>query len=207
MYERQSPFRLEELVQVSKFLNMFVFRMTWEFYSVPPILESARRLLMLLYDRDSARSFTPENHWIVSDVAGKSFEKLVVAGPTKNQKDEEERQRALRVLESIPHVVPFRSRLNIFQATLDKDRAIHRNPDHPIYVTIRRKMLEEDGFGQLSGLSPLDFRKVIKVRFVNELGLNEAGIDQAGVFKEVRNDFFVWICMTLTHRSFPRLVS
>lgn len=57
-----------------------------------------------------------------------------------------------------------------------------------MYVTIRRKFLVEDGFAHLATLSPTDFRKIIKVKFVNDLGLPEAGIDQAGVFKEFFED-------------------
>jgi ubiquitin-protein ligase E3 B len=41
----------------------------------------------------------------------------------------------------------------------------------------------EDGYRQLALLAPQDLKGIIRVRFVNEQGLFEAGIDQDGVFK------------------------
>ena len=42
----------------------------------------------------------------------------------------------------------------------------------------------KDGYQQLGQLSTEMFKRTIRVVFVNEYGLNEAGIDQDGVFKE-----------------------
>lgn len=42
----------------------------------------------------------------------------------------------------------------------------------------------EDGYRQLALLPPQALKAVIRVRFINEQGLDEAGIDQDGVFKE-----------------------
>lgn len=42
----------------------------------------------------------------------------------------------------------------------------------------------EDGYRQLAMLPSQALKGVIRVRFVNEQGLAEAGIDQDGVFKE-----------------------
>lgn len=41
----------------------------------------------------------------------------------------------------------------------------------------------EDGYRQLALLPPQALKGVIRVRFINEQGLDEAGIDQDGVFK------------------------
>lgn len=47
-----------------------------------------------------------------------------------------------------------------------------------------RSRIVEDGYRQLAMLPSQALKGVIRVRFVNEQGLDEAGIDQDGVFKE-----------------------
>lgn len=42
----------------------------------------------------------------------------------------------------------------------------------------------QDGYEQLRQLSQHAMKGVIRVKFVNDLGVDEAGIDQDGVFKE-----------------------
>ena len=51
-------------------------------------------------------------------------------------------------------------------------------------MTIHRARIVEDGYRQLSVLSARDLKSIIRVKFVNAQGLDEAGIDQDGVFKE-----------------------
>lgn len=42
----------------------------------------------------------------------------------------------------------------------------------------------QDGYRQLAQLPSKAMKGLIRVRFINEQGLDEAGIDQDGVFKE-----------------------
>ncbi|RCN43813.1 hypothetical protein ANCCAN_10202 [Ancylostoma caninum] len=51
-------------------------------------------------------------------------------------------------------------------------------------ITVARNRLVEDGYRQLSLLSTRALKSTIRVKFVNQQGLDEAGIDQDGVFKE-----------------------
>ena len=46
-----------------------------------------------------------------------------------------------------------------------------------------RCRIVEDGYRQLALLPSQALKGVIRVRFINEQGLDEAGIDQDGVFK------------------------
>ncbi|NIG58151.1 ubiquitin-protein ligase E3B-like [Pontoporia blainvillei] len=55
---------------------------------------------------------------------------------------------------------------------------------HVTHITIRRSRMLEDGYEQLRQLSQHAMKGVIRVKFVNDLGVDEAGIDQDGVFKE-----------------------
>jgi ubiquitin-protein ligase E3 B len=45
-------------------------------------------------------------------------------------------------------------------------------------------VLFQDGYRQLAQLPSRALKGLIRVKFVNEQGLDEAGIDQDGVFKE-----------------------
>ncbi|PSN54423.1 Ubiquitin-protein ligase E3B [Blattella germanica] len=51
-------------------------------------------------------------------------------------------------------------------------------------IAVHRCRIVEDGYRQLALLPPQALKGVIRVRFINEQGLDEAGIDQDGVFKE-----------------------
>uniref|UniRef100_A0A8C2G8K0 Ubiquitin-protein ligase E3B n=1 Tax=Cyprinus carpio TaxID=7962 RepID=A0A8C2G8K0_CYPCA len=146
VYEEQISFKMEELVTISSFLNTFVYKMMWD-----GILENAKGekldlfhsvhgWLMVLYERDCRRRFTPEDHWLRKDLKPSLlFQEL-----------EKGKKRAQLLLQYIPHVIP------------------HKN----------------DGYDQLRRLPVNSIKGVIRVKFVNDLGVDEAGIDQDGVFKE-----------------------
>ena len=52
------------------------------------------------------------------------------------------------------------------------------------HESFQRSRLVEDGFNNLSAFTARELRQTIRVKFYNDLGLAEAGIDQDGVFKE-----------------------
>lgn len=103
------------------------------------------------------------------------------------------RQRAfvsprIGVLNNIPFVVPFTVRVEIFREFVRLDaqrhgimrdgyqRAVHT-------VTIRRTNLAEDGFVHLNRLGP-GLKNRFEVRFIDQFGQEESGIDGGGLFKE-----------------------
>lgn len=49
---------------------------------------------------------------------------------------------------------------------------------------MERSRIVEDGYRQLGALSSQALKSTIRVKFINQQGLDEAGIDQDGVFKE-----------------------
>lgn len=51
-------------------------------------------------------------------------------------------------------------------------------------ITSRNRIIE-DGYTYVSEMPLKNFKGVIRVKFINEQGLDEAGIDQDGVFKGV----------------------
>ncbi|KAK7079446.1 Ubiquitin-protein ligase E3B [Halocaridina rubra] len=46
-----------------------------------------------------------------------------------------------------------------------------------------RARIVEDGYRQLASLTPQALKGLIRVRFINEQGLDEAGIDQDGLWQ------------------------
>ncbi|KAF8401270.1 hypothetical protein HHK36_012203 [Tetracentron sinense] len=94
--------------------------------------------------------------------------------------------RAYDILKQAPFLVPFTSRVKIFTSQLAAAR--QRNGSRTVFTRhrfrIRRDHIFEDAFNQLSVLSEEDLRGLIRVTFVNEFGVEEAGIDGGGIFKD-----------------------
>ncbi|PFX16681.1 Ubiquitin-protein ligase E3B [Stylophora pistillata] len=174
MYEIQKPFRLDELNRISAFLNNLVFKMLWNEMveeSRMQMLNSAHTLLMILYDRDCRRPFTSQDQWLVS---GKSW----VKGSLQLKSFQ------LVLFNILQRVQLFRKLV-----TQDKEELGITRPSNDFFpqgtlITVHRARLLEDGYEQLALLPTRSFKGIIRVRFINEQGLSEAGIDQDGVFKE-----------------------
>ncbi|GAA5986939.1 hypothetical protein JCM5350_000914 [Sporobolomyces pararoseus] len=96
----------------------------------------------------------------------------------------------LGVLNNIPFVIPFETRVAIFRQFIETDlrkltsdsdsympRARHR-------AVVRRSHLAEDAYTHLNGLGS-DLKKRIEIVFIDEHGLEESGIDGGGLFKEL----------------------
>ncbi|KAB1213802.1 E3 ubiquitin-protein ligase UPL6 [Morella rubra] len=97
-----------------------------------------------------------------------------------------ENTRANEILKQAPFLVPFTSRVKIFTSQLTAVR--QRHGSHSVFTRnrfrIRRDHILEDAYNQMSALSEDDLRGVIRVTFVNEFGVEEAGIDGGGIFKD-----------------------
>ncbi|XP_030226026.1 ubiquitin-protein ligase E3B [Gadus morhua] len=186
VYEEQTSFKIEELLTISSFLNTFVYKMIWD-----GILENAKGeklelfhsvhgWLMVLYERDCRRKFTPEEHWLRRDLKPSLlFQEL-----------EKGKRRAQLLLQYIPHVIPHKNRVLLFRNIVTKEKEslglveTSSASPHVTHITIRRSRMLEDGYDQLRRLPSNSIKGVIRVKFVNDLGVDEAGIDQDGVFKE-----------------------
>ncbi len=93
----------------------------------------------------------------------------------------------LGLLNNIPFVVPFEQRVEIFRMFVQNDKK--RNNIDETYsrprtaVTVRRDHIFEDGFSSLNSLD-VELKNKVAISFVDKFGLDEAGIDGGGVFKE-----------------------
>ncbi|KAI8149214.1 hypothetical protein BJV82DRAFT_210891 [Fennellomyces sp. T-0311] len=205
IFEDQQPFSVKDLIQLGGFLNAFYFallhqqtkdiRTTTESSTptLPPSVRTfraAHRLLLQIYDLDVRHPFCPEQHWLlVSDPMAKSS-LLSLFTPSKATTVQPFLDRLrqgdpvpLRILQLMPHTVPFNTRLTVFRDWVGSDRvALMATSSRAIRV--RRQNVLEDGFRGLSGLPPSAWKGTIRVKFVNDLGMEEAGIDQGGPFKD-----------------------
>lgn len=91
--------------------------------------------------------------------------------------------RANLLISKMPHVMSLRDRMIMFRKLISREKeAILSTPCN--VITIDRTRIVEDGYRQLGALSVNALRSTIRVKFINQLGLEEMGIDQDGVFKE-----------------------
>ncbi|XP_030677202.1 ubiquitin-protein ligase E3B isoform X3 [Nomascus leucogenys] len=145
VYEEQISFKLEELVTISSFLNSFVFKMIWDGIvenakgETLELFQSVHGWLMVLYERDCRRRFTPEDHWLRKDLKPSVlFQEL-----------DRDRKRAQLILQYIPHVIPHKNRVLLFRTMVTKEKEklglveTSSASPHVTHITIRRsRMLE-----------------------------------------------------------------
>ncbi|CAG0904841.1 unnamed protein product, partial [Darwinula stevensoni] len=192
LYEDQKPISLSDLTSLSRFLNQFLFKSLWtELISSHGLSEnhlfaSLHKMLVLIYWRDSRRRFTTPNHWLLKDVSVSSFLYEL----------EKKKPRALVntfilvLMKKMPHLIPHHERVILFRKAVQEDKErlglLDSSPSHSCFstvISVHRSSLVDDGYRQLSSLTPTALKGVIRVKFINLQGLDEAGIDQDGVFK------------------------
>ncbi|XP_015521284.1 ubiquitin-protein ligase E3C [Neodiprion lecontei] len=168
-------------------------------------------LLRQLHTRDLRKQFCPEGHWIASNIVipldkpqDFTFRRRRLRGYVPFQglraftrEDLEEgppwstkEVRTLTLLREIPFVVPFNDRVVVFQSLLNHDKEeqqgewtnFMRGPY--IQIAVRRNYLYEDAFDKLSPENESELRLKMKVQLVNAAGLEEAGVDGGGLFRE-----------------------
>lgn len=137
-------------------------------------------LLLCLYRRDCRRPFAPKNHWLIYDIRPSNF----LADLEKGKKHTQV------LLSKMPHIIPHEDRVKLFRKYVHNEKAVLgltesacASPSSAL-ITIHRDRIVEDGYRQLAMLPVQALKGVIRVRFINQQGLDEAGIDQDGVFKE-----------------------
>ncbi|KAL4003660.1 HECT-domain (ubiquitin-transferase) family protein [Acanthocheilonema viteae] len=194
MYERGGPFTLDQLCAIAKFCNLFCFRMIWNSYidlqqiSSCPLFTSIYQLCMLLYNRDCRRAFSKDHKfWIAPDVKSSVI----------MNEFEKKTERALFLMSHMSHVVALYDRIVLFRKYVASEKESMEGTPSTM-ITVGRNRLLDDGYRQLSLLSPTALKATIRVKFINQQGLDEAGIDQDGVFKE-------FLELTLKHVFNPDL--
>ncbi|XP_045782566.1 ubiquitin-protein ligase E3B [Maniola jurtina] len=185
MYEKQDPFKLQDFVNMSHFLNMFIYKsIIGQLFDLKTIqsnsvFSSLHTLLLALYRRDCRRAYAPSQHWLVRDIRDSQF----MADLEKGKKPQQV------LVQKTPHMIAHGERVRLFRRAVADEKVVLGLTERACggrstLVTVRRNRLVEDGYRQLAALPSRALRGVVRVRFINEQGLDEAGIDQDGVFKE-----------------------
>ncbi|ESO98574.1 hypothetical protein LOTGIDRAFT_201597 [Lottia gigantea] len=186
MYETQRFLKVSDYVKMSEFLNIFVFRVLWtgmidlQTAASSDVYNSCWTLLMILHERDARRQFAPKNHWLIRDVKPSLFMAELDRG----------RKSVQFLMQKVPHIIPFNDRVILFRKYISKEKdvlgiteSVCASPQSTL-ITVHRSRIVEDGYRQLAQLPSRALKGIIRVKFINEQGLDEAGIDQDGVFKE-----------------------
>ncbi|GMH28043.1 hypothetical protein Nepgr_029886 [Nepenthes gracilis] len=198
-YEQEKPLSLKDIRYLIVILRQALWQLLWMNPSIPTnpvkytseglvhrrqpleflqhrVSTVASELLSQLQDWNNRRQFIPPSDFH-SDGVNDYFISQAM----------QENTRANEILKQAPFLVPFTSRVKIFTSQLAAVR--QRDGSHSAVFArnrfkIRRDHILEDAFNQLNALSDEDLRGVIRVTFVNEFGVEEAGIDGGGIFKD-----------------------
>lgn len=186
MYEQQAMFSLTDYIVLSHFLNNLLYKTVHEnIYETKvvfncPLFVSMHTLLLCLYRRDNRRAFAPENHWIIKEIKPAYFLMDL----------EKSKKHVQLLLQKMPHIISHQERVALFRKYVQNEKAVLGLTADSSYapssslVTVHRDRIVEDGYRQLAMLPARSLKGIIRVRFINQQGLDEAGIDQDGVFKE-----------------------
>ncbi|KAL6343864.1 hypothetical protein AAG906_027635 [Vitis piasezkii] len=197
-YEQEKPLSLSDIRCLIVILRQALWQLLWVNPAMPPNLMKpapevtshrghpieftqqrvsivTAELLSQLQDWNNRRQFAPPSYFHADAVNEYFISQAVI-----------ENTRAYTILKQAPFLVPFTSRVKIFTSQLAAAR--QRDGSHSVFTRnrfrIRRDHILEDAFNQLSVLSEDDLRGLIRISFVNEFGVEEAGIDGGGIFKD-----------------------
>ncbi|XP_045160514.2 ubiquitin-protein ligase E3C-like [Mercenaria mercenaria] len=172
-------------------------------------------LVRQIYTRDARRSFCPKDLWlsdrvkIHADGPSQIYQSNIAAltqrpfrtmqsltkinedegGPPLSNRD----VKNLVILTELPFVVSFHERVKILQKLISKDKEENQGMAHQflsgpsINVMIRRNYIYEDAFDKLSPDNEENLKLKMRVQLVNAAGMDEAGIDGGGIFREFLN--------------------
>lgn len=187
-------FNTKELLDICAFFNKLLFLVIWKSISAfESIKNSSLKLLRELFSRDSRLKFCPKDFWTIPELKKMSEEIINSSNPLK--------EKAIKtILNQAPHMLPFETRIRILQRLIETDKNNYDripgfDPEYdlddeddeaqhsdPKLITIRRPYILEDGFEKIT--KRRNMRSLFMIRFVNEHGMVEEGIDGGGLLKE-----------------------
>lgn len=160
------------------------------------VREKVTKCLQAIHTRDSRRPFTPPDHWLVNSslsmnqfIEAAVIEERQLAQPDGGRPLSKRQIAAisprLGVLNHIPFAIPFDVRVSIFRQFVLNDMKMNGLDRFSrmgrAEVVVRRGMIAQDGFDKLQDVN---LKAPIAIRFIDQFGQEEAGIDGGGVFKE-----------------------
>lgn len=213
----QRLFSLEDLREIMRLLKQYLYQVFWvesfadsskscSLFELQCML-AATKLFNHLCMRNERRNFINESDLLWASLSPLEFTVVNASdGPSVVDIDQEaedegaalegfrfvNQKKAKFVLTTIPQVVSFRKRVEIFQTLIESDRErVHglrahaHNFDHHVsHVEIHRRFILEDSAEKLGGFRANQLKDRIQVTFISDQGTAEAGIDGGGLFKE-----------------------
>ena len=197
------PFGTEQLLRISRFLHEFLFQALWHGQNPSgsgdtgasaedrarlrqrhALRAATAKLLRHISELDSRKSFIPEGHWAIKGVTSSAIVKRL---RTERQTASAAYGPAHAVLVDLPHILGFHDRVKLFHEEVYEDKTrllaqlgeVRPRPR----ATIRRAAVLADGFRDVMALPAEALKDAIRIHFVNEHGMIEAGIDEEGLFK------------------------
>ncbi|CAF0735384.1 unnamed protein product [Didymodactylos carnosus] len=172
------------------------------------------QLLQQLRSRDVRRCFCPAEYWLTNQYSLK-LDKLYILSFARGLSEPSllspkayfnrdsrgpdpftfsvTELRLFTILQQIPFVIPFPIRVQVLNLLIQQNKNEQQHgaeflQSDSINVRIRREYIYEDAFEKLSIENEPNLRKKIRVSFINPIGLEEAGIDGGGLFREFMNE-------------------
>lgn len=170
---------------------------------------SALRAVKKLHMLDIRKKFCEKNFWtkrkvhVSPDLAKKNYLMKTLRpfyGVVPNDDDSENlpplstiEQRSLAILQELPFLLEFNQRVMILRQLCyfgfgNVEARLRSEFTSDLPITVRRAYLYEDAFDKLSQRNDDDLRHKLRIQFINNVGLEEAGIDGGGIFKEFINE-------------------
>ncbi|KAI3426511.1 hypothetical protein D9Q98_008876 [Chlorella vulgaris] len=157
--------------------------------------QAAGKLMGQLHDRCCHHPFAPTEAFQADALPGERFQSEMQAGTAAGrQLTEEGSGRAWGLLSFAPFLVPFRERAKLFQAVVAQERdrysdmEIMHSFSHQFgsahrFLPIKRTQVLHDAFEKMSGMGEALHGR-IRIQFIDAHGMEEAGVDGGGLFKE-----------------------
>ncbi|XP_027919361.1 E3 ubiquitin-protein ligase UPL6-like isoform X2 [Vigna unguiculata] len=197
-YEQEKPLSLKDIRTLIIILRQVLWQLLWVNHttsanSVKSVPNSSVRkgqfvqaiqqrvsiavseLLSQLQDWNNRRQFTSPSNFHADGVNDLFISQALI-----------ENTRANEILKQAPFLIPFTSRVKVYSSQLAAVR--QRHGSQAVFsrnrFRIKRDRILEDAYNQMSQLTEDSLRGLIRVTFVNEFGVEEAGIDGGGIFKD-----------------------
>lgn len=183
--------------------------------------QDAGRLFGQLYDRNSRRSFCPVHAFHAENIVSERFFDEVaqrLGGQLTSSLTSGSVDRGWRVLTIAPALIPFQDRARVFQHVVAMDREHYGDMETAMsefhmghsFITIHRDAVLEDGFANLNRPGE-SLKGRVRIQFINEQGLAEAGVDGGGLFKDfmeqlIKQGFdtrYGYFKATTSHQLYP----
>ncbi|CAF0970368.1 unnamed protein product [Rotaria sordida] len=172
------------------------------------------QLLQQIRSRDVRRQFCPREYWLTNQcplhldkifllpfARGLSDPSLLPLDTYQNRDQTSDvfpfsvnELRVLTILKQIPFVIPFDKRVQILNMLIQQNKSEQQQGAEflqggsSINIRVRRGYIYEDAFDKLSPKNEPNLQRKLRVSFINAVGLDEAGIDGGGLFREFMNE-------------------